>query len=247
MKRRLQLFLIKFEPAIKTIINQEIEKHYTKDFRFPNDVNADISAEIAGKPILTADTCAIFSASQRTNGFRKRYAKGMTASIFMDDKVALERGKYQIASLYSIIILKGVGVLLDSIPDLQLKTVQPLFSVLSNPHTPLFTDEGYRFMQTNLNHRMINHSAKSKDKRYQFSRERWCKGGVNNQASECFQRGLKHNFIGGHTYFRHEYSNLYLKEYATLKSILTYELQRLTDALVSEKREGCEGFEAHIY
>jgi len=237
MKRRIQLFLIQFEPAVKRIINEELDKHYGKDFRFPTDVNADLSQIIAGKPILTADTAVVYSHSMRSNGWRKKYGRGLTASIYLDDKVALERGKYQIGTLVNTIILKGGGVVLDSIPDLQLKTVQPLFNFLSNPNTPLFTDEGYRFMQTNLNHRMINHSAKSKDKRYRFSRERWCKGGVNNQASEGFQRGMKHNFIGGYTFFNCKFSILYVKEYATLKSIRAYGLPRLIDALEREKRE----------
>ncbi|WP_246837021.1 hypothetical protein [Leptospira meyeri] len=37
-------------------------------------------------------------------------------------------------------------------------------------YVPLFTDEGYTFIFDRPNHRMVNHSKKSKDARYNISR-----------------------------------------------------------------------------
>ncbi|WP_232435209.1 hypothetical protein [Leptospira noguchii] len=67
----------------------------------------------------------MFSASQRANGYRKRFKhKGQTASIYLSDSVAEERGKYQIGTLCHTIAIKGGPVILSSVPDQKQKTLQ---------------------------------------------------------------------------------------------------------------------------
>ncbi|TGM22773.1 hypothetical protein [Leptospira meyeri] len=65
-----------------------------------------------------------------------------------------------------------------------------------NPrYVPLFTDEGYIFIFDRPNHRMMNHSKKSKDPRYNLSRERWInRDGVTSNAAEARNNILKQSF-----------------------------------------------------
>ncbi len=175
------------------------------------------------------DCVALFSATQRSNGGRKRFRHtGQTASIYLSDKVAEEKGKYQIGTLCHTIAVKKGPVILDSIPDQKQRTIQPLLDFLP-PHTPTFTDEGYPWLSRyNRNHRAVNHSARAQDsKRSVWARNRWSKNGVHDQAAEGFQRILKHSFISGYSYIRPQFSRLYLNEYAALKNIRVYSLDTL--------------------
>ena len=172
------------------------------------------------------DTLALFSATQRSNGGRKRHKhKGQTASIYLSDQVAKEKGRYQIGTLCHTIAIKKGAVILDSIPDQSRKNVHPLMSFLP-ADSPMFTDEGYPWLKRyNDNHRAVNHSARAKDKkRNVWARNRWSKDGVNNQVAEGFQRIVKHSFISGYSYFRPEYSKMYLDEYSVIKGLRVYGL-----------------------
>lgn len=103
--------------------------------------SGDLKPFIEGKPVVHMDTLALFSASQRANGFRKRYKhKGQTASIYLTDAVALQKGKYQIGTLVHTIAIKGGPVILSSIPDQKQKTLMPLMD---------FPSEHWRKIRTN--------------------------------------------------------------------------------------------------
>lgn len=228
LKRRLQVLLSDLMPTVKDQLVQELKIRF-RDFDLPEDSSADLTKLIRKKPVINMDCVALFSATQRSNGGRKRFRHtGQTASIYLSDKVAEEKGKYQIGTLCHTIAVKKGPVILDSIPDQKQKTIQPLLDFLP-PHTPTFTDEGYPWLSRyNRNHRAVNHSARAKDrKRSVWARNRWSKNGVHNQAAEGFQRILKHSFISGYSYIRPQFSLLYLNEYATLKSIRVYTLETL--------------------
>ena len=209
LKRRLQLFLSEFMPRIKELMKEDILKDF-KDVKLPE--NMDLTADIAGKAIVHADTVALFSATQRSNGGMKRHKHtGQTASIYLTDEVAKEKGKYQIGTLTHTMGIKQGAVILDSIPDQKERTIKPLFDFLPKD-APVFTDDGYPWLKRyNQNHKAVNHSARAIDKkRNVWSRNRWSKDGVNNQVAEGFQRILKHSFISGYSYISPKYSQLYL-------------------------------------
>jgi len=231
LKRRLQLFLREFVPVIKTIINQEVKEHFPEDYRFPRDPDTDLTGLTENKPVVSMDTVALFSARERSNGYRKRFRHhGQTSSIYLSDSVALERGKYQIGTLVSTICLKKGLVVFDSIPNQKQRTIQPLLGFLPE-HTPIFTDQGYPWLKRyNHNHRSVNHSKRAKDrKRNVWSRERWSCRGVHSQTAEGFQRVLKHSFLAGYGYIRPEYSQLYLDEWCVLKGLRLYGWDRLAE------------------
>jgi len=94
LKRRLQLFLSDLMPLIKRVMAEDIGAAFEKDL--PDDPEEDMTPHVAGKPVVNMDTVALFSASQRANGGRKRHKHtGQTASIYLTDAVAKEKGKYQ--------------------------------------------------------------------------------------------------------------------------------------------------------
>jgi ribosomal protein L37AE/L43A len=228
LKRRLQLFLSDLKPAIKELIIEDIKNEF-KGASLPH--NKDLTELVKDKPVVYADTVALFSATQRSNGGRSRYKHtGQTASIYLTDEVAQQRGKYQIGTLCHTMAIKQGAVILDSISNQKQQSVQPLFDFLPKD-APIFTDDGYPWMKRyNLNHRAINHSARAKDKkRNVWARERWSKNGVHNQVAEGFQRILKHSFISGYSYINPKYSQLYLNEFSGLKAVKVYGLDCILD------------------
>jgi len=229
LKRRLQLFLREFIPDIKKLMAEDIQKGFGEGYRLPQDDQTDLTGLIDGKPVVSVDTVALFSAGERSNGFRKRYKhRGQTSSIYLTDSVAREKGKYQIGTLVNTIGIKRGAVIFDSIPDQKQQTIQPLLDFLPQ-HAPIFSDEGFPWLRRyNHNHRAINHSKRAKDrKRNVWSRERWSCKGVHSQTAEGFQRVLKHSFLAGYVYIKPEYSQLYLDEWSALKGLTVYGFERL--------------------
>jgi hypothetical protein len=63
-----------------------------------------------------------------------------------------------------------------------------------------------------MNHRMVNHSARSNDKRFRYARNRWSKNGIHCNVAEGNQGKLKKAFAA-YTWINPKYSQLYLNEY----------------------------------
>jgi transposase-like protein len=218
LKRRLQLFLSDLVPAIRELLAKEAAEAFS-GLKLPE--NKDISAIVANKPVVHTDTLALFSATQRSNGGRARWRHtGQTASIYLSDKVAEQRGKLQIGTLAHTVATKGGPLLLTSIRDQTQRSIEPALKFLPR-ETAIMSDEGTPWVSRYFpNHRAINHSARAKDKkRSKWARNRWSKNGVHNQVAEGNQRIVKMSFLAAYGYFRPEYSQLYLNEYSALKSI----------------------------
>ena len=226
LKRRLQLFLNDLQPAIKELIAEEIRQK-CGDMELPE--SGDLKKFIRGKSVVSIDGHCLFSATQRSNGGRARWKhSGQTASVYLTDSVAVEKGKYQIGTLCTTIALKKGAIILDSVPSFKQKHVQPLLDFLPE-NSPVFTDDGFPwYSRYNKNHRSINHSARAKDrKRNVWARNRWCRDSIHNNTAEGNGRILKHSFIAGYSYLSPEYSRMYLREYSSLKAIRVYSLTGL--------------------
>ncbi len=218
LKRRLQLFLSDLVPAIRDLLAKEAAEAFS-GLKLPE--NKDISKLVANKPVIHTDTLALFSATQRSNGGRSRWRHtGQTASIYLSDKVAEQRGKLQIGTLAHTVATKDGPLLLTSIRDQTQRSIHPALKFLPR-ETAIMSDEGTPWLSRYYpNHRAINHSARAKDKkRSKWARNRWSKNGVHNQVAEGNQRMIKMSFLAAYGYFRPEYSQLYLNEYSALKSI----------------------------
>jgi transposase-like protein len=218
LKRRLQLFLSDLVPAIRELLAKDAAAAFS-GLKLPE--NKDISSIIANMPVIHTDTLALFSATQRSNGGRARWRHtGQTASIYLSDKVAEQRGKFQIGTLAHTVAVKKGPILLTSLRDQTQKSIEPVLNFLPR-ETAIMSDEGTPWLSRYYpNHRAINHSARAKDKkRSKWARNRWSKNGVHNQVAEGNQRMVKMSFLAAYGYFRPEYSQLYLNEYSVLKSI----------------------------
>lgn len=83
----------------------------------------------------------------------------------------------------------------------------------------LYTDEGYTWVWDRPNHKMVNHSRKSNDPRYNMSRERWVtKEGVSSNGAEARNNVLKQSFRS-YGYITPKYSQLYLEEISFLGNV----------------------------
>ncbi len=231
LKRRLQLLASEHLPKLNKLIYNSLQNDLA-NVTFPRDDDKDLHDLIKGKNIPQVDTMALYSASQRANKGRKRFRNsGLTASIYLSDKL----GGEQIGTLVQTISWKNGPVIYDSIPDNTGQTLRPLLDRYIPKNVPVFTDEGYKFYyRINKNHRMINHSLKSKDKRYRFSRERWSKNGIHTQCAEGHHRNLKWNFTAGYGYIKPKWSQLYLNEYAFWRNVKYYGWDALLDEVKSQ-------------
>ena len=232
LKRRLQLLAFDQLPKLNKRFYNDLKTNLS-DLTFPRNDKADLTEITKNKPIPQIDTMALYSASQRANKGRKRHRHGgLTASIYLSDNL----GGEQIGTLVQTISWKNGPVIYDSIPDNTANTLMPLLNRHIPKDIPVYTDEGYKFYyRINKNHRMINHSLKSKDKRFRFSRERWSKNGIHTQVAEGHHRNLKWNFTAGYGYIRPKYSQLYLNEYAFWRNVSYYGWNALL-----EKGEGLQ-------
>lgn len=204
-------------PRIKELMQDELKERFS-GVRLPNvSENKNVNDVLQHRPVPQADSMVLFSASQRSNQGRKRHKHtGQTASIYLSDKL----GGAQVGTLVHTLSWKGGPVIYDSISNNKGETLRPLLDNYVPKDVPVFTDEGYKFyFRINKNHRMVNHSRKSEDKRFKWARNRWSFNGVHNQVAEGNHRNLKWHFTAGYSYIRPEYSQLYLNEYAFWKNV----------------------------
>ena len=150
---------------------------------------------------------------------------GQTASVFLSDSL----GGRQIGTLAHITTWKHGPLVLDAIPDQTAQSIVPLLERTVPRTAPLFTDEGYRFLNRIYpQHRMIAHSARSKDNRYRWARNRWSRNGIHNQCAEGHGRSIK-LAMRGYSYFRPENAPLYLGEHAFWRSVKYYGLTAIAE------------------
>ncbi|EKO51556.1 ISXO2-like transposase domain protein [Leptospira kirschneri str. 200802841] len=214
LKRRFQLFASQQLPKYKEITFKALEEEF-KTFSLPADENQDITEKMKNRSYICADTAVLYSASERANKGRKRYRHGgATASIYLSEKL----GGRQVGTLVHTIAVKGGPVFFHSVPNQKANTLGPIIKDHLPMRTPLFTDQGYQWLWgIYKNHRSVNHSAKSKEGRYRWARDRWSKNGVHSQVAEGNQRLLKTSF-GTYYYIAPKHSTLYLNEFSFLKN-----------------------------
>lgn len=230
LKRRVQLLASELQDTIRHLIRKDLA-HRFKGLNLPrHSSEADLTSYREKHSIPQADTLVLYSASQRANKGRKRYRhSGQTASIYKSDKL----GGEQVGTLTHILSWKKGPIDIHSIPDLKMEQIAPILDDVLPAHTPLFTDEGYKFyFRKNRNHRMVNHSARSKDSRHKWARNRFCKNGIHNQVAEGNGRALKQAF-STYGWISPKYSTLYLNEYSFFRNLRYFGLDTIASAHLS--------------
>ncbi|MFZ5629125.1 MAG: transposase [Spirochaetota bacterium] len=229
LKRRIQLFASEVLIPMQRLFYSDMKKRY-KDFKFPSDRNKNLTAKIRNKPIPQTDTVVLFSCSERANKGRKRYKrKGQTSSIYLSERL----GGHQIGTLVNTLGVKNGPVFFDSIGDQKASTLNPIIMKYIPTHAPLFSDMGYKGYP-GMNHRMVNHSARSDDKRHRYAKNRWSKNGIHCNVAEGNQAKLKRAFAA-YTWIRPKYSQLYLNEYAFFGNRRFFALSEILGVMHGEK------------
>ncbi|WP_244243578.1 transposase [Leptospira andrefontaineae] len=234
LKRRFQLFASDQNPKYKKLTYEALSDQF-KDFLLPPNENRDITKIMAKRPYVCVDTAVLYSAGERASQGRKRYRhSGATSSIYLSEKL----GGKQVGTLVQTIAIKQGPVFFSSVPNQKADTLGPLIKEHLPTCTPLFTDQGYPWLWgIYKNHRSVNHSARSKDNRFRFARNRWSKNGVHNQVAEGNQRVLKTAFAS-YGYIKPKYSQLYLNEFSFIKNANVFGLDVLVESCDSDASAG---------
>ncbi|BDA78564.1 hypothetical protein LPTSP3_g14940 [Leptospira kobayashii] len=214
LKRRIQVVTSLLNETLQKQLYNELEEYGNKNpIKLPK--SGDLRPLIANKPVAVADSVVLYSSSLRANKHRSRRYKTGTSSIYLSNSLGGEQkgilvhtvGVNHGMTFYKSIPLNNQSYLLQ---DLNSKIPQAI---------PLFTDEGYTFIWDRPNHRMVNHSKKSSDHRYNLSRERWItKDGVSSNGAEARNNTLKQSFRSYH-YISPKWSQLYLDEISFLGNL----------------------------
>jgi hypothetical protein len=232
LKRRIQLFASEQLPTMQKKF-YEVLAHAFQGFNLPADKDADLTEFSKQVPVPQADTVVLYSCSQRANKGRKRWKrKGQTSSIYMSESL----GGHQKGTLVNTLAIRGGPAFFTSISDQKASTINPIITRYMPHTTPLFTDMGYRgFSGRNL--RMVNHSARSKDARHKYARDRYCKNGVHCNVAEGSQGVLKQSFAG-YRWIKPKYSQLYLNEYAFIRNLRHFDLEVLASGVGQGRGQG---------
>lgn len=226
LKRRIQIFASDVMPRMQRKFYTDNKLKF-QNFNFPKDREADLTELVKDLKVPSCDTVVLFSCGTQSNRGRKRFKRrGQTSSIYMSESL----GGLQKGTLVQTLGIKQGAVFYDSIPNQKAETVIPKIFEKIPWHTPLFSDEGYSL--PSKNHRTVNHSRKSSDKRYKWARNRFSKNGIHNNVAEGKNAVLKKAF-GAHTWINPKHSNLYLTEFAFNANLRYFSLD---DLLPDESR-----------
>lgn len=176
---------------------------------------SDLREVIKNEPVAVADSVVLYSSSLRANKHRSRRYKTGTSSIYLSNSLG---GEQKGVLVHTIGINYGM-TFYKSIPLNNQKYLSKDLDEKIPKNTILFTDEGYTFIWNRMNHRMVNHSRKSGDPRYNMSRERWItKEGVSSNGAEARNNLLKQSFRS-YSYISPKWSQLYLDEISFLGNV----------------------------
>ncbi|MCB1172421.1 MAG: transposase, partial [Leptospiraceae bacterium] len=158
---------------------------------------------------------------------------GQTASIYLTDRIAEEKGRTQIGSLVHTVALKQGPVFLTAVPDNKQASIAPNLNWL--PYgSVVMADQGFPYLRRyrNLQYREVNHSVRAKDtKRNKWGRNRWSRNGINNQVAEGIQRTLKYSVLSAHGYIKPENMPLYLDEFSAIKGVRHFGIDNIANCI----------------
>jgi len=229
LKKRIQVFLSLLNLSLKKQLYQELEEA-SKEVRLP--LEGDLKKTLMNQPVAVADSVVLYSSSLRANKHRSRRYKTGTSSIYLSNSLG---GEQKGVLVHTVGINHGM-TFYKSIPLNHERYLAKDLDDKIPKNTILFTDEGYTFIWDRKNHRMVNHSKKSNDPRYNLSRERWVtKEGVSSNGAEARNNILKQSFRSYH-YISPKWSQLYLDEMSFLGNVRYSE--GLRNLLLGSREEG---------
>lgn len=214
LKRRLQIVLSMLNTKLRESVREQLKSHVEANpIELPK--GEDLRPILENYPVASADAVVLYSSSVKANKYRSRRFRTGSSSIYKSNNL----GGEQVGTMVHTIGIKGSYTFFRSIPlTKQEYLIDDLDSVVPR-ELPLFTDEGYKFIWDRKNHRMVNHSKRSKDPRYNMSRERWVtKEGVSSNIAEGRNNILKQAFRS-YYYVSPKWSQVYLDELSFLGNL----------------------------
>lgn len=198
LKKRIQVIFSQLNESLREKLFKELE-----------------NPEFAKDKIAVADSVVLYSSSLRANKYRSRRYKGGSGSIYLSNSL----GAKQSGTLVHTTGVNGGMTFYKSIPLNNSYYLEKDLDEKFPKNVTLYTDEGYGFLWDRPNHKMVNHSKKSNDPRYNMSRERWVtKEGVSSNGAEARNNVLKQSFRS-YGYITPKYSQLYLEEISFLGNV----------------------------
>ncbi len=193
---------------------QELSEHNEKN-PIKLAKSGDLREVIKNEPVAVADSVVLYSSSLRANKHRSRRYKTGSSSIYLSNSLG---GEQKGVLVHTVGINHGM-TFYKSIPLNNQSYLSKDLDEKIPKNTILFTDEGYTFIWDRKNHRMVNHSKRSGDHRYNMSRERWVtKEGVSSNGAEARNNLLKQSFRS-YSYISPKWSQLYLDEISFLGNV----------------------------
>jgi len=190
LKRRLQVITSMLNTKLRENLKVELTQ-YAEEHPITLPKGEDLKPLLENYPIASADAVVLYSSSVKANKYRSRRFRTGSSSIYKSNNL----GGEQVGTLVHTIGVKGSYTFYKSIPLTKQEYLLDDLDTVIPRSIPLFTDEGYKFIWDRKNHRMVNHSKRSNDPRYNMSRERWVtKEGVSSNIAEGRNNILKQAF-----------------------------------------------------
>ncbi|PJZ36661.1 hypothetical protein CH354_13905 [Leptospira levettii] len=214
LKRRIQIVFSLINEKLQKQLYEELKDHNEKN-PIKLSKNGDLREVIKNEPVAVADSVVLYSSSLRANKHRSRRYKTGSSSIYLSNSLG---GDQKGVLVHTVGINHGM-TFYKSIPLNNQSYLGKDLDEKIPRDTILFTDEGYTFIWDRKNHRMVNHSKRSGDPRYNMSRERWItKEGVSSNGAEARNNILKQSFRS-YSYISPKWSQLYLDEMSLLGNV----------------------------
>lgn len=222
LKRRIMIIFSLLNDKLQKQLFNELNEHNLKN-PIKLNKNEDLREVIKNEPVAVCDSVVLYSSSLRANKNRSRRFKTGSSSIYLSNSLG---GEQKGVLVHTVGINHGM-TFYKSIPLNNQEYLSKDLDSKIPKNTILFSDEGYGFLWDRKNHKMVNHSKKSGDPRYNLSRERWItKQGVSSNGAEARNNILKQSFRS-YSYISPKWSQLYLDEISFLGNV------RFSEALKS--------------
>jgi hypothetical protein len=207
LKRRIQIVASQLSSKMRESVKAQL-KDYVEENPLELPKGEDLRPILEDYPVASSDAVVLYSSSVKANKYRSRRFRTGSSSIYRSNNL----GGDQVGTMVHTIGIKGSYTFYKSIPLTKQEYLYDDLQSVVPREVPLFTDEGYKFIWDRKNHRMVNHSKRSKDPRYNMSRERWVtKEGVSSNISEGRNNILKQAFRS-YYYVSPKWSQVYLDE-----------------------------------
>jgi hypothetical protein len=160
LKRRIQIVASQLSSKMRESVKAQLSEYVEANpIELPK--GEDLRPLLENYPVASSDAVVLYSSSVKANKYRSRRFRTGSSSIYRSNNL----GGDQVGTMVHTIGIKGSYTFYKSIPLTKQEYLYDDLATVVPREVPLFTDEGYKFIWDRKNHRMVNHSKRSKDPR----------------------------------------------------------------------------------